>query len=62
MMVDLNKWIKYSLQVLSDQIDICSEHLEKGNIDLIVEQGKVVRRNLDCFLDFVQKRRQSEKT
>lgn len=58
-MTDIQKWIKYAFTCLKDQMEIAITHFEKGDMELMTEQTRILQRNLNTFMTLLE-RKQNE--
>jgi hypothetical protein len=56
-MTTLEIWINASLKIMEDNVEILRECQTKGDIDLLIEQSISLKKHVDSFLDFLEKRR-----
>ena len=50
-------WIDASIKTMKENIGIMEEWFQKNEIDLVIEQGKVLQKHLISFIDFMEKKR-----
>jgi hypothetical protein len=56
-MTTLETWIRASLIIMKENLIICDELFEKGQIDLLWEQTKSFKKHLDSFIEFLERQK-----
>ncbi len=56
-MTTLETWIDVSLKIMEDNVEILRAAQGKNDLDILVEQSKCLKKHVDSFLDFLEKRR-----
>lgn len=59
-MTTIEKWIDASLKIMEENCSICREHFQKGNVNLLVEQSKALKKHVDSFIDFLERKSKFE--
>lgn len=56
-MTTLQTWIDASLNIMEDNIGILRAAQARNDLDILIEQSKSMKKHVDSFLDFLEKRR-----
>ena len=50
-------WIEASLDIIKNKLNLLYELKEEGDLDKLIIQGYVLKKEIDAFVDFIEKRK-----
>ena len=56
-MTTMETWLEASLDIMKNNFDLLSELKEEGDLDKLIIQGYSLKKNVDSFVDFLEKRK-----
>ena len=59
-MTTLEAWKDFSITVMEENIKILRELNLKNQNDLMIEQGKALKKHLDSFVEYLERVKKSE--
>jgi hypothetical protein len=56
-MTRLAGWIRASIDIMMENIRIMDEFFKVADVDLLIGQSRVLKRNVESFIDLLEKRK-----
>lgn len=56
-MTTLQVWVDASLNIMEENVGILRAAQARDDLDILIEQSKAMKKHVDSFLDFLEKRR-----
>jgi hypothetical protein len=56
-MTTIQIWIDASIKTMKENISIMEEWFQKNEIDLVIEQSKVLQKHLISFIEYLEMKR-----